>query len=300
MDASRSLTRIPTYRNFVFIFSKVARELGEISDAPSLADRARFARVCDIGFLPESRDVEARVLFRGADPDRAEDVDDPQEDVGPAEREGRDNHTSEGLDRHLTGVAEEEAIPAGQVDLSRCEETRCDGAPDPADAMASEHIERIVEGGPGPPASDIVAQNPRHQADDDRRHRADVSGGGRDGNEAADRAHRDARGRMDDHAAREVNDPEGLQPTTDAPVPMGDGHVDERRPRDDVDHEGLEPDALGEGTDDEGRRDRRELQLEREVEELGNRARVPEVRRRAYVVQPEIGEVSNEPVEGRP
>src|SRR2546430_8850842 len=182
-------------RSTLFPYTTLFRSLGGISRASSLVGRARFVRVCDIGFLPKSGDVEARVLFRGADPDRAEDVDDPQKDVGPSEREGRDNHTSEGLDCHLTGVAEEEAVPAGQVDLSRCEETRCNGPPDPAGAMASEHIEGIVEGGPGPPARDVIAKEPRDQADDDRRHRADVSGGGRDGDEAADRADRDTDGR---------------------------------------------------------------------------------------------------------
>src|SRR2546430_17625799 len=124
-------------RSTLFPYTTLFRSLGGISRASSLVGRARFVRVCDVGFLAKSGDVEARVLFRGADPDRAEDVDDPQEDVGPSEREGRDNHTSKSLDCHLTGVAEEEAIPAGQVDMIRWEETRWNVPPDPAPPLAT-------------------------------------------------------------------------------------------------------------------------------------------------------------------
>src|SRR5947208_1413481 len=78
----------------------------------------------------------------------------------------------------------------------------------------------------------------------------------------------DAGGRMDDQPAREIDDPEGLEPPADAPVPMGDGHVDERRPGDDVDHERLEPDPLREGAYAQGGRDRCKLQFKGEVEEF--------------------------------
>src|SRR5256886_12364039 len=61
--------------------------------------------------------------------------------------------------------------------------------------MARKHVEGIVERRPSPPARDKVAQDPRDEADDDRRHRADVPGGGCDGDEAANRADRDAQDR---------------------------------------------------------------------------------------------------------
>src|SRR5205807_3651167 len=81
---------------------------------------------------------------------------------------------------------------------------------------------------------------------------------------------------------------------------MGDGHVDERRPGDDVDHERLEPDPLREGADDQRGCDRGELQLKGEVEELGNGVRVSRVGRRTHVVQAEVREVSDETVERGP
>src|SRR5207249_3888128 len=99
--------------------------------------------------------------------------------------------------------------------------------------------------------------------------------------------------------AREVDDPEGLEETADAPVPVGDRYIDERRPEDDVDQEGLEPDPLREGADDQGRRDGGELQLEREVKEFRDRVGVAEVRSRPDVVQSEVVEVPDELVEGR-
>src|SRR2546427_11723729 len=102
---------------------------------------------------------------------------------------------------------------------------------------------------------------------------------------------------MDDQPASEVDDPEGLKPPADAPVPMGDGHVDEGRPGDDVDHERLEPDPLREGADDQGRRDCGELQLKGEIEKLGDGVRVSRIGCSSDIVQAEIGEVPNETVE---
>src|SRR5207249_6899618 len=99
---------------------------------------------------------------------------------------------------------------------------------------------------------------------------------------------RDARGGMDDQSAGEVDDPEGLEPSAEAPVPVGDGHVDERRPRDDVYHERLEADPLREGANDQGRRDRGELQLKREIKDFRDRVRIGGIRCRTYVVETEI------------
>src|SRR5256886_11112086 len=78
-------------RSTLFPYTTLFRSLGGISRASSLVGRARFVRVCDVGFLAKSGDVEACVLFRGADPDRAEDVDDPQKDVGPDRKSTRLN-----------------------------------------------------------------------------------------------------------------------------------------------------------------------------------------------------------------
>src|SRR6266705_7168819 len=83
---------------------------------PSLADWTRLVCLHGIGFLSKTRDVEARVFFGRADPDRREDVDDPQEDVRPAERECRDDDAGEGLNGDLAGIPEEQAVAAGRVD----------------------------------------------------------------------------------------------------------------------------------------------------------------------------------------
>ena len=73
---------------------------------------------------------------------------------------------------------------------------------------------------------------------------------------------RDARADVDDRAAGEVEGAELEQPAIDRPHPVGDRRVDEDRPQDREENEGTEPLALGEGASDEGRRDRREHQLE--------------------------------------
>src|SRR2546426_15772 len=99
--------------------------------------------------------------------------------------------------------------------------------------------------------------------------------------------------------SREVDDPQRLEEAADAPVPVRDRHVDERRPEDDVDQEGLEPDPLSEGADDQGGRDCGELQLEREVQEFRDRVGVSEVRSRPDVVQSEVVQAPDERIEGR-
>src|SRR5439155_13562239 len=107
------------------------------------------------------------------------------------------------------------------------------------------------------------------------------------------------RGGVDDQPACEVDDPERLEEAADAPIPVRDGHIDERRPEDDVDQEGFEPDPLREGADDQRGRDGGELQLEREVQELRNRVGVSEVRSRPDVVQSEVVQAPDERIEGR-
>src|SRR5256886_5857571 len=52
--------------------------------------------------------VEAGVFLGRADPHRGEEVDDPEDDVGPGEREGRHDDTSQGLNPELSGVRSEE------------------------------------------------------------------------------------------------------------------------------------------------------------------------------------------------
>src|SRR5438552_6792248 len=133
---------------------------------PSLAGWTRLVCLHGIGFLSKTGDVEARVLFGRADPDRREDVDDPQEDIRPTEGECRDHDTGERLDGDLAGISEEQAVAAGRVDEGRGEEACGDGSPYSARPMAREHIEGIVERRPGPPARDVVAQDSRDQADD--------------------------------------------------------------------------------------------------------------------------------------
>src|SRR5712692_6895557 len=72
--------------------------------------RAIFVRRSDVRFFAELRDVEARVLFGGADPERREDVDDPQDCVGPAEGKGRHDDARKGLDPQLPRVPEEQTV----------------------------------------------------------------------------------------------------------------------------------------------------------------------------------------------
>src|SRR2546428_10567034 len=105
---------------------------------------------------------------------------------------------------------------------------------------------------------------------------------------------------VDDQPAREVDAPERLEEAADAPVPVRDRHVDERRPEDDVDQESFEPDSLCEGADDQGRRDRGELQLEREVQELRNRGGISEIRGGSDVVQPKVVQAPDECVQRWP
>ena len=73
---------------------------------------------------------------------------------------------------------------------------------------------------------------------------------------------RDARAEVDDRAAGEVERSELEQPAVGRPDPVRDRRVDEDRPEDREQDEGAEPLALGERAGDEGRRDRREHQLE--------------------------------------
>src|SRR5947208_14251399 len=70
---------------------------------PSLAGWTRLVCLHGIGFLSKTGDVEARVLFGRANSNRREDVDDPQEDIRPAERECRDHDAGERLNGHLAG-----------------------------------------------------------------------------------------------------------------------------------------------------------------------------------------------------
>src|SRR3989441_8528334 len=90
-------------------------EAGKISDVPSLAGRRRLVGLGDVGFLSESRDVEPGVFFGRTDPNRGEDVDDTQKDIGPAERECRDDDAGERLNGHLAGIPEEQAVAASWV-----------------------------------------------------------------------------------------------------------------------------------------------------------------------------------------
>src|SRR5439155_3559626 len=94
----------PRVREFRLHVLPASTEARKISDVPSLAGRRRLIGLGDIGFLSESRDVEARVLFGRTDPDRGEDGDDPQEDIGPAERERRDNDAGERLNGQLAWI----------------------------------------------------------------------------------------------------------------------------------------------------------------------------------------------------
>src|SRR5207245_5147584 len=58
-------------------------------------------------------------------------------------------------------------------------------------------------------------------------------------------------------------------------------------------------DPFRKGADDQGRRDRGELQLEREVQEFRDRVGVSEVRSRPDVVQSEVVQAPDERIEGR-
>src|SRR5438128_4486827 len=346
----------------------------------------RFVPLAHVRFLAESRDVESGVFLGRADPHRGEDVDDAQDHVRPGEGEGRHDDAGQGLDPELARVPVEQAV-RGRVDQGRGEQAGRERSPDSAGPVACEDVEGVIERRPRPPAPHVVAQDPGDEADDDRRHRADVSGGGRDGHQAADGPDRDSNGRrlllphpvrehpadggpgggqvrddesvhgqfirfegapgveaepaepqhgsaedyvrdvirptveafdalaspddeggrdrgnprggVDDQAAREVEDSEGLEETAEAPVPVRDRNVDERRPEDDVDQEGLEPEPLREGADDQGGRDRGELQLEREVQEFRYRVGVSEVRSHPDVVQSEVVQAPDERIEGR-
>src|SRR2546422_719292 len=82
-----------------------------------------------------------------------------------------------------------------------------------------------------------------------------------------------------------------------APVPVRDRDIDERRPEDDVDQEGLDPDSLRKGADDQGGRDRGEFQLEREVQELRDCGGVSKVGSRPDVVQPKVVQATDECVQ---
>src|SRR5712692_1642030 len=186
MDASRSFTRSPAYLNFVFIVSR--RVLWEIRNRPSLGGRARFGCLRHVCFFSELRGVQARVLRGRADWQEHEKVDDPQDRVGAAEGERRDDDAGEGLNSQLPWIAEEQTVRAGRVNHGRREEARGNRPPETARSVAGKDVEGVVQGRPGPPAADVVAKYPRDQSDEDRRHRADVSRGGRDRDETAHRS----------------------------------------------------------------------------------------------------------------
>src|SRR5436853_6574538 len=88
----------------------------EISDGPSLDDGATLAGLRPVGFLPELRGVEARVLFGRAHPQRREDVDNSKDRVGSAEGKGRHDDARQSLDSQLPRIPEEQAVRAGRVD----------------------------------------------------------------------------------------------------------------------------------------------------------------------------------------
>src|SRR5436190_21390374 len=86
---------------------------------PSLAGWTRLVCLHGIGFLSKTGDVEARVLFGRANSNRREDVDDPQEDIRPAERECRDHDAGDRLTRHLAGLPPAQAAAASRADDGR-------------------------------------------------------------------------------------------------------------------------------------------------------------------------------------
>src|SRR5207249_12238314 len=86
--------------------------------------------------------------------------------------------TGQGLDSELSRVPEEQAVRAARVDQGRRKQPGREGPPDAARPVACEDVERVVERRPRPPAPDEVAQDAGDEADDDRRHRADIPGGG--------------------------------------------------------------------------------------------------------------------------
>ena len=80
---------------------------------------------------------------------------------------------------------------------------------------------------------------------------------------------RHARGQMHHETSGEIQHPLGHEPAA-APNPMGDRHIDkDQQQRREQEHRG-EPHALGEGADDQRRRDDGEGRLEHEEYGLGD------------------------------
>ena len=104
----------------------------------------------------------------------------------------------------------------------------------------------------------------------------------------------DARADVDDGAAREVEGAELVEPAVRGPDPVRDGRVDEDRPEDREEDERAEPLALGEGAGDEGRRDRREHQLERREEQERDRRAVERARVLADAHEERVVEAADE------
>ena len=99
---------------------------------------------------------------------------------------------------------------------------------------------------------------------------------------------RHAAAEVDDGATGEVEDPEAEEPAVGRPDPVGDRGVDEGRPGDGEQHEGLEALALGEGAGDQGRGDDGEHHLEGHEGEMRNRGGV------------DVGRLAGHALEGQP
>ena len=103
---------------------------------------------------------------------------------------------------------------------------------------------------------------------------------------------------LDDEAARVVEHAQLGQPAAGAPHPVRDNRIHDDRPHRDEHHPGGELRAVGDRAADQRGRDDRERQLERGVQQLGNRA-VGGVRGDAeHADMPEVAEEPARPVLG--
>src|SRR3954469_25130286 len=118
-----------------------ARRGGDVLSDGGAADRVRVLRVL--------REVEAGELVLRADAHTEQRVDhlDDDERHGSGEQDGRAH--GEELRPELRGVAVEEAVAAGAVDRLPREQSGGESAPDAADAVDADHVERVVVAEPG-------------------------------------------------------------------------------------------------------------------------------------------------------
>src|SRR5882672_7603492 len=130
----------------------------------------------EIGFFAVLAEVESCAFLGHICPRADRHLNELEDPEGAEAGKGDGGQYREQLDAHLPGIAREESIAAGGIHELSGEHARQERSRGSSEAVAGEHVERVVELGPRPDLDGRVTDAGRQHTDEEPGHRRHVPG----------------------------------------------------------------------------------------------------------------------------